>query len=229
MFGGRRAPSSNDGGHLLAWQLYGIQTGATAGYTYGGDLKWETPIKGLTAGLFLDRSRLSNPDGHWLVNPYGIPLALKVDTAIRREVYSLRYQRGKLDLAAEGKHEPHWIANTLLGQTVPALPGGSPRNAWYVMGAYHFTNKLTAGSYFSRVWGTSFIDTFRWAYYDPSKPEFYSQDTVVNTRYDINRFLYAKLEGHYIDGHLGGFAPATNPNGLQKVTRLAIARFGFTF
>jgi hypothetical protein len=97
------------------------------------------------------------------------------------------------------------------------------------MAAYHVSNKLTAGSYFSRVWGTSFNDTFRWVYYDPSKPEFYSNDTVVNARYDINRFFYLKIEGHYIDGYLGAFFPATNPNGLQKVTRLAMARAGFTF
>jgi hypothetical protein len=225
MFGGRRSPAGNDGGWLLAWQLYGIEEKSMAGYTYGADLKWETPIPGLTAGLFFDRSRVIAPDSYWPVNPYGIPLNLKIDATFGREIYSLQFQHGKLDLAAEGKHEPHWVANN----NVPVLPGGSPRNAWYVMGAYHFTPKLTAGSYFSRVWGTSFVETFRWTYYDPTKPEFYSNDTVVNARYDLNRFFYLKLEGHYIDGHLGAFFPATNPNGLQKVTRLAIVRIGATF
>jgi len=225
MFGGRRHPTGNDGSAVLSWQFYGIELGSEAGYTYGADLKWETPIKGLTAGAFFDRSRLVCPHAYWPESPYGVPMYLKIDNAIGREIYSLRFQRGKLDLAAEGKHEPHWVANN----GVPVLPNGSPRNAWYVMGAYHVTNKLAAGSYFSRVWGTSFVETFRWPYYDPSKPEFYSNDTVVNARYDINRFLYLKLEGHYIDGDLGAFFPLTNPKGLQKVTRLAIARFGFTF
>ena len=225
MLGGRRSVAGNDGAPALAWQLYGIELGSDTGYTYGADLKWETPIRGLTAGVFFDRSRTLAPQAYWPVNPYGVPLELRIDGVIRRELYSLRFQRGKLDLAAEGKHEPHWVANN----DVPVLPGGSPRNAWYVMGAYHLTNKLIAGSYFSRVWGTSFVETFRWPYYNPSKPEFYSDDTVVNARYDINRFFYLKVEGHYIDGHLGAFFPHTNPNGLQKVTRLAIARFGFTF
>jgi hypothetical protein len=225
LFGGRRSPAGNDGGALLAWQLYGIEQGVSAGYTYGADLKWETPIKGLTAGVFFDRSRVVSPHAFWPVSPFGVPLRLKIDATFGREIYSIRFQRGKLDLAAEGKHEPHWIANN----DVPVEASGSPRNAWYVMGTYHFTNQLTAGSYFSRVVGTNFVETFRWADYDPSKPEFYSNDTVVNARYDINRFFYLKLEGHYIDGHLGAFFPATNPNGMQKVTRLAIARFGFTF
>jgi hypothetical protein len=225
MFGGRRNVAGNDGSPALAWQLYSIELGSYSGYAYGANLKWETPVRGLTGGLFFDRSRTLAPHAYWPVNPYGVPLYLKIDSAIAREIYSLRYQRGKLDLAAEGKHEPHWVANN----GVPVLPGGSPRNAWYVMGAYHVTAKLTAGSYFSRVWGTSFVETFRWPAYDPSKPEFYSNDTVVNARFDINRFFYLKLEGHYIDGHLGAFFPTTNPNGLQKVTRLGIARIGFTF
>jgi hypothetical protein len=225
LYGGRRSIAGNDGTPLLAWQLYGIEEGPAAGYTYGGDLKWETPIKGLTAGVSFDRSRVLSPHAYWPLSPYGIPLNLKIDGTVGREIFSLRFQRGKLDLAAEGKHEPHWIANN----GVPVLPSGSPRNAWYVMGAYHVRNRVTTGSYFSRVVGTSFVESFRWSHYDPSQPEFYSNDTVVNARYDINRFSYLKLEGHYIDGHLGAFFPATNPNGLQRITRLAIARFGFTF
>jgi hypothetical protein len=225
LYGGRRSIAGNDGAPLLAWQLYTIAPGGTSGYTYGGDLKWETPIKGLTAGISLDRTRVVAPHAFWLVNPYGVPLHFKIDGTIAREIYSLRYQRGKLDLAAEGKHEPHWIANNDL----PVVPGGTPRNAWYVMGSYHVTKKLAAGSYFTRVVGTSFVETFRWPYYDPSQPEFYSMDTVANARYDINHYFYVKVEGHYIDGDLAAFFPATNPKGLQKVTRLAIVRFGFTF
>jgi len=52
---------------------------------------------------------------------------------------------------------------------------------------------------------------------------------VANARYDINRFFYVKLEGHYIDGDLAAFYPGTNRNGLQKITRLGIARVGFVF
>jgi hypothetical protein len=223
LFGGRRGVASNDGSPLLTWQLYGIDQRAISGYTYGGDFKWRTPIRGLTAGVSFDNSRQYAPHAAWPVNPYGIPLVLQIDSAISREIYSVQFQRGKFDLAAEGKHEPHWVANNGAGL------GTSPRNAWYVMGSYHLSDKLTVGSYFSRVTGTGFNETFRWHYYDPNKPEFYSNDTVANARHDVNRFVYVKLEGHYIDGHLGAFFPATNPNGLQKITKLLIARVGFTF
>jgi len=227
LFGGQRSVASNDGTFLLTRQLYGIVISADSGYTYGGDIKWRTPIKGFTAGVSFDNSRPFTPHALWPANanPYGVPLVLRIDSAISRQIYSVDYQRGKLELAAEGKIEPHWVAN----DGVPVLPTGSWRHAWYVMGAYHVTGKLTAGSYFSRSTGTSYIATFSWAAYDPSNPNYYSDDTVVNARYDINRFFYVKLEGHYIDGDLNSFFPATNPNGLQKVTRLGIARLGFVF
>jgi hypothetical protein len=227
LFGGQRSIASNDGGSLLSQQLYGIAISTESGYTYGGDIKWRTPIKGFTAGVSFDDSRLIDPHALWPANanPYGVPLVLAIDLAISRQIYSVEYQRGKLELAAEGKIEPHWVANN----GVPVLPTGSWRHAWYAMGAYHLTGKLTAGSYFCRTTGTSFVATFSWASYDPSNPNYYSSDTVANARYDINRFFYVKLEGHYIDGNLAAFYPGTNPNGLQKITRLGIARVGFVF
>ncbi len=226
-FGGRRGVDSNDGSPLLTYQLYRINQGAMYGYGYGGNLRWETPIRGLTAVVSAEKTRQRAQHAEWpaAFNPYGIDLVLDIDSVIRREVLSLQYQRGKLELAAEGKYEPHWVSNN----GIPVSLDNAPRNAWYVMGAYHVTQKLTMGSYFSRVWGTSFNETFRWVYYDPSKPEFYSNDTVLNARYDFDRHWYLKLEGHYIDGRLGGFFPATNPNGYQRITRLLILRGGFTF
>lgn len=227
LFGGQRSVSSNDGGFLLARQLYGIVVSNESGYTYGGAIKWRTPIKGITAGISFDNARVIDPDALWPANanPYGVPVVLAIDVAISRQIYSVEYRRGKLDLAAEGKIEPHWVANN----GVPVSPTGSWRHAWYVMGDYHLTGKLTAGSYFSRTTGTGFVATFAWASYDPNNPNYYSNDTVANARYDINRFFYIKLEGHYIDGDLAAFFPGTNPNGLQKVTRLGIARLGFVF
>jgi hypothetical protein len=220
LFGGQRSIANNDGSPLLTYQTFGIISGPESGYTYGGDVKWKTAIRGLTAGVSFDNTLLYAPNAFWpLPNPYGVPLPLTWTSAVSREIYSVEYQHGKLDLAAEGKHEPHYVTPH----------GTSPRNAWYVMGSYHVTDKLTAGSYFSRVVGTSFNNTFSWPNYDPSNPEFYSNDTVVSGRYDFNRFFYGKLEGHYIDGELSGFYPGTNPDGLQKITRLVIARVGFTF
>lgn len=227
LFGGQRTVASNDGGFLLARQLYGIVISSESGYTYGGAIKWRAPIKGFTAGVSFDNSRVTDPNALWpaSANPDGVPLVLSIDVAISRQIYSVEYRRGKLDLAAEGKIEPHWVANN----GVPVSPTGSWRHAWYVMGACHLTGKLTVGSYFSRTTGTGFIATFAWASYNPNNPNYYSNDTVVSARYDINRFFYAKLEGHYIAGDLAAFYPGTNPSGLQKITRLGVARLGFVF
>jgi hypothetical protein len=224
-FGGQRGVTSNDGAPLLSWQLYGIAQGRASGYTYGGDIKWRTPVHGLRAGVSFDNSRQYLPHAYWgpEFNPYGIPIYLAIDSAVSREIYSVEFQHKRLYLVAEGKHEPHWVENN------GAPMGTSPRNAWYVMGTYRVTDKLTTGSYFSRVVGTGFISTFSWQFYNPANPAYYGSDTVANVRYDFNRFLYGKLEGHYIDGELGPFFPGDNPNGSQKVTRLIVARIGFTW
>jgi hypothetical protein len=135
--------------------------------------------------LSYDNARQHIPYAYWppQFNPYGLPVYLAIDLALSREIYSVEFQHKELYLAAEGKHEPHWVSNN-------GVPLGTlPRNAWYLMGAYHVSDKLTAGSYFSRVVGTSFIQTFIWVYYDPSNPAFYGNDTVANIRYDFNRFL----------------------------------------
>lgn len=224
VFGGQRVNATYDGSELMTYQTYGISLGgAMKGYVYGGDMKWETPIPGLTAGVSFDNDRLFAPHATWYNNPFGLPPILAIDSAKSREIYSLDFQHGKLELATEGKHEPHWVAN----DGVPV--GTSPRNAWYVMGSYHLLPKLTLGSYFSRVVGTNYSATTTWPSFDPSNPVYYGNDTITNGRYDINRFVYVKLEGHYIDGELGPFFPGTNPNGLQKITRLIIVRGGFTF
>lgn len=229
VYGGRRGVTANDGAFLLATQLYGIVLGADSGYAYGGDIKWKTPIRGLKAGVFYDNARPFDSHAYWPAqyNPYGVPLVLQIDSAFSREIYSVEFTQGKLFLAAEGKHEPHWVSNGIEGVWTPI--GTSPRNAWYVMGAYRISDKLTVGSYFDRVVGTGFVSTFSWQYYDPSNPAYYGNDTVANVRYDFDRYFYGKLEGHYIDGELGSFFPADNPNGLQKITRLLIARIGFTW
>ncbi len=116
IFGGQRTVTSNDGSALLTWQLYGIALPTGSGYSYGGDIKWKTAIRGLVAGVSFDNSRQYVPNGLWAAafNPYGVPIVLRIDSAISREIYSIEYQRGKLDLAAEGKHEPHWVRTTAL-------------------------------------------------------------------------------------------------------------------
>lgn len=218
LYGGERKVDSSDGSPLDCWELYQINEGKMRGPNYGGKLRWDTPLRGLTTALSYDHTRTYTDKAYFPTYPQYTYFSL--DSVIGAEVYSVEYQRGRLDLSAEGRHTALWSS---------AVQETMPRNAWYVMGSYRLREKLTLGSYFSRIVGVNGDDVFSWSYYQPSNPAFYSNDFVANARYDVNRYVYVKGEGHYIDGELGAFFPASNPNGLQKVTRLAILRVGFTF
>jgi len=57
----------------------------------------------------------------------------------------------------------------------------------------------------------------------------------VSARFDINRFIAVKVEGHFMDGvgNIGmypdGFYANDNPNGFTPKTNLFVTRIGFNF
>ncbi len=61
---------------------------------------------------------------------------------------------------------------------------------------------------------------------DPSN---HLKDLALNSRVDVNRFLSAKLQPHYMDGRSFGFTAVTNPHGLDEATHLLLPRVGFYF
>jgi hypothetical protein len=52
---------------------------------------------------------------------------------------------------------------------------------------------------------------------------------VVSGRYDINPYLYAKAEEHFIDGTEQSYDVTLNPNGLKPDTRLTVLKIGINF
>jgi hypothetical protein len=99
----------------------------------------------------------------------------------------------------------------------------SDARAWYVMSAYRVHPKINLGAYFSRYVNASHILPLR------LPTDRYSKDWAVSARIDPNRYLYLKLEGHYINGTALGFYLSTNPQHIDPLTRLLVARIGFTF
>ncbi len=91
------------------------------------------------------------------------------------------------------------------------------------MGSWRVTDRLTAGMYYSYDLG--FDSDNR----DRNDPGNYSKDTPLTARYEFNRHFFAKLEGHYIVGIANGFYESNNADGLEKTTKLMVARVGFAF
>ncbi len=128
-----------------------------------------------------------------------------------------QYQKGRLVLSAEWRVTPVYTA---MGNA-PATY--SPLRTSYAMASYRITSKLTLGTYYDSYLG--FFDQNRLR----DDPENYMHDVAVNGRVDANRYLYFKVEGHFIRGNGQGFYAQNNPNGLETNTRLLLARVGFTF
>jgi len=208
-YGGRRSQGPNEGLGLL-FSARGINPGSSSGPVEGGDVRWNTPLNGFLLGASLAVTDLQSPNAKW--GPYPMPL----DSRYRQQQMYAQFEKGNLGLSAEWAIDP---AHSFVG----ALPENYiPVREWYTMASYRLNTRWTVGSYFSNYWG--FMEGGR----DKSNPMNYAKDTVLNARCDINRYFYLKLEGHYIHGAGQGFYLLDNPNGLQKDTKLFLARIGFT-
>jgi hypothetical protein len=178
------------------------------GITPGFDLRWKTPVKGLTVGgsLMLYDAKGTLTDG-----TYREPLTYW-------PTYYAQYDRKNLFLSAEYVSLAQYTDVGIGGQT----PSSSLSNtrAWFAMAGYHLTDKLQAGAYYTRyvVVGA-----------DQTDPVNYFRDWVASSRYDFNSHFYLKLEGHFMDGNAVGFYGIDNPNGLKPQTKLVVAKVGFYF
>ncbi|MGA2118874.1 MAG: hypothetical protein ABSH56_29500 [Bryobacteraceae bacterium] len=183
-FGGRKAQRQNEG-FVMTMASMGISLGDCTGTIEGADVRWKAPVDGLQIGAAFSNTDLSAP--HASMSSWPVPLSSNDQ---QRKLYS-EYEKGKVTLSAEWTSGPDTMALGLA--TIH-----EPVRSWYTMASYHLTNKLTAGSYYSheRLFPQGGSG---------SNPANYLQDVTASTRYDFNRFFYAKLEAHYMDGNALGF------------------------
>jgi hypothetical protein len=180
---------------------------APSGSVYGGDLRWQVPVKGLTVGMsaLVSRTEGTAPGGGILV-PGNLLLA-----------YYGQYEKGKFYAAAEYRKNP-------FHGTIPTafftVPFAEDTRAWYVMTSYRAMAKLQVGTYYSH-----YIDKTK----DTTLPANYSKDWTISGRYDFNQYFYAKLEGHFVHGTAFNYYSVTNPNGYKTNSNLLAAKVGFDF
>ena len=208
-FGGLRSQSRVEG-FATTMAEQGVQLGTDSGPMAGADVRWRTGLEGLMLGASYVHTDLSAPDSK--AGPYPFP----IETIYSMKHVYAQYERGKMVLSGEWRTNPLWL-------TIGPYPQRyTPNRAWYAMATYRVASKLSMGSYFED--SLCFLSGGR----DRTDPLNYQKDLAVNGRYDFNRYLYLKLEGHYMQGVLWGFYSLDNPNGYQKDTRLVAARVGFT-
>jgi hypothetical protein len=196
-----------NGGYVRQLQQFGMTFPSPPnGMTYGGDLRWGTPLKGLTVGSSAVSTSL---DANGPMGSMHMPAALTLGQYAQ-------WDAGKLHLAAEYWRSPLYIVLTAPAYVVMPLDS----RAWYPMVSYDASKKLQVGTYYSHYVNKS-----------QSTQDYvnYSKDWVVSARCNFNSYFYGKLEGHFLHGTGLGYYQSTNPNGLKSNTKMLAARLGFSF
>lgn len=232
-YAGHRSDSIYSGYPYLI-KRYGVYFTRLTALQYGGDVRWNTPVKGLLLGV----SRLNqemNGVGKvgYPITPPGVTIPYRVSTTTNwtNQFYG-EYRWHKILLNAE--YQRFFVR-------IPAMPGSdlaSSIHSWYVMGGYHVSKHLEVGSYYSHYTAidvsTGRISAFVPTSTDSSLPSNHVYDKVIAARWDVDRFLYFKVEGHFMAGYgIGpepnGFYPQQNPNGFESNTNALVIKTGFRF
>ena len=205
---GGQATFDLHGGYIKRAADGGLKfTTAPDGTMYGGDLRWETPLKGLTVGSSAGIHAL---DG---IAPAG---SVHVAPTLISAEYA-QFQHGRLYLAGEYERFP---LNTVVRVGPALIPFPQDARSWYAMGSYRPWKMFQMGSYYSHYVNKAL---------DTTQPANYSKDWVVSGRYDFNSYFYGKVEGHFLRGTGLGYYASTNPNGLKPNSNMLAAKIGFSF
>lgn len=215
---GRRVVDPNGGYLKLATDEGFLVKHQAAGVLYGGDLRWQTPVRGLTAGASVGLAGVAvGANVPWIPVPFSIQSTSDTNTALYAQ-----FERGNFYAAGEYRRRIWNLVAPEIQQPLASLDS----RAWYLMGAYRIRPKIQLGAYCSRIRYPTLAAPFM-----PYRFGNANTDWVVASRIDPNPHVYLKFEGHYMDGSLmaQGFYPSTNPGGPDRLTHLLVARIGFTF
>lgn len=220
-FAGLRKDSQY-GGYPYLLDYTGIHYNDYGGLQFGGDVRWATPVDGLVLGM----SRMNEDiygEGDWTVEGYGSFPTYEETIDDWMNQYYGKYTKGALTLDAEYRR---YFRNQAILSGLASVE--TDVRGWYVAGSYQIYDWLRMGSYFS--------------YYALKSPNANSgptdadmKDTAITARFDVNRYVNIKAEGHFIRGigapglYPSGFYSIDNPQGFTSNTNALIIRAGFNF
>lgn len=184
---------------------------APGGKVFGGDVRWQTPLKGFLIG---SSALVQDLQGSAGVVSFG----MHEETMTRQYA---QFEKGKFYVAGEYQRWPvpfQAIAGPI------TIPFPLDWRSWYAMTSYRVSEKFQVGTYYSH-----FVDAGAGS--DPSLVANYQKDWTISSRYDFNSYFYAKLEEHFLHGEDEnlGYYPDTNPNGLKPRSNILAAKIGFSF
>jgi hypothetical protein len=232
VYAGRRSDSIYSGYPTLtrSWQVFLHELG---GPQYGIDARWSSPGNRLLLGASRMNQRITGKGTFVnLFDPTAGPAPFVSTTqAYWTNLFYGEYQVRRLRVDAEYRRDY---------LDVPYLPGmrvQTDAHAWYIAGNFQLQKRVHIGSYYSHYTLTNHTGPELAPLFgpiDPSLPHNHIYDKVVAVRVDLNRFVYVKVEGHFMDGYgVGaypdGFYAQQNPNGFEPNTNAFVMKTGFHF
>jgi hypothetical protein len=219
-YGGRRSDIMSSGyPYLLSG--YGIFLKSYGGPVYGGDLRWNAPVRGLTVGVSRLNEQITGKGTYqgsayeehskhdWTNQYYGqyVKDKFHVESEYRR------YLRDQIILSGTNEVE-------------------TDVRGWYVGGGYTVDKWLELGSYYSHYR----IFPFGGPGVAGTNPDaqLHDFDKVVTAKLTLNQYTTVKVEGHFMDGNGAALYPAgfysnVNRNGFATNTNALVIRTGFSF
>jgi len=199
------------------FQTFGLPeaviTTAPSGTVIGGDLRWQTPLKGLLIGSSATAETIQGSAG---------AISFRAARNVVTQQYA-EFERGKFLAAFEMKRMPVGFSFTVNTAGGPfTSPNPIDWRSWYVMTSYRVAKKFQVGTYYSHL-----VDAGGGQ--STSVSQHYSKDWTISSRYDFNSHFYAKLEEHFVHGTDIGYYSDSNPNGLKPRSNILAARIGVTF
>lgn len=232
-YGGYRSDSIYSG-YPYVLQQFEVYFHSLGGPQYGADLRWNTPWKGLLVGVSRMNQRITGKGSFVnLLNPQAgvVPYETTTKADWTNQFYG-QYEIHRLRVDAE--YRRHFDKS-------PYIPGSdsfTDSRSWYVSGTWRVQRHLAIGSYYSHYTVThaqggpaAVLSTPQT---DSSQPQNHVYDKVAAARIDVNRFVYLKVEGHFMNGYgissyPDGFYPQQNPQWFKPSTSALIVKTGFHF
>jgi len=210
-YGGQRVLSSDDAVfQTVRDKGISLPNGAT-GPMYGGTLRWQTPLHGLTVGASEDSEHTSGAAALGALSG-----SLKATHFYQPYLYGI-FERNRW--MAGGEYTRQALQKTTAFAGGPTIFIPKDQRAWYLMASYKFSEKLTGGMNFSYSLDRQL----------PVSNARYQKDWALSARYDVNSYLYLKAEEHFVDGSEFGYSTSNNTGGLMPNTRMTLLKIGVNF
>ncbi len=230
-YAGHRSDSHHSGYPYLLSQ-YGIQFKTYGGLQYGGDFRWNTPVKGLLIGVSrMNQDITGKGSAINLLNPVaGFAPYFESSRSDWTNQFYGQYTVGKLRIDSE--YRRYLRDQIIFNGTTDVV---TDVRGWYVAGAYRFMPWLELGSYYSRYTiSSNFLPATAPDQTDTSLPANHIYDRVITARIDLTRFWQVKVEGHFMNGYANstypdGFYPQVNSQGFNPNTNALVVKTGFNF